>query len=83
MNASSSEAVVKASSEDSPNTYSDFWEAPPRFWKPRVREMSEAEMNAIMVRHFIIQFILFPDLFFPERRCLLLLIISFIQWPID
>jgi len=30
------------------NTYHDFWEAPPRFWKPRVRHMEDEEMDAIM-----------------------------------
>jgi len=27
-----------------------FWEAPPRFWNPRVRELEDSEMEAIMVR---------------------------------
>jgi len=28
--------------------YHDFWEAPSRFWKPRVRQLEDAEMDAIM-----------------------------------
>jgi len=29
--------------------YHDFWEAPSRFWKPRVRRLEDQEMDAIMV----------------------------------
>uniref|UniRef100_A0A8H7XX64 Uncharacterized protein n=1 Tax=Psilocybe cubensis TaxID=181762 RepID=A0A8H7XX64_PSICU len=32
----------------STNIYNDFWEAPSRFWKPRIRQIEEDEMNAIM-----------------------------------
>jgi len=28
--------------------YHDFWDAPSRFWKPRVRQLEDAEMDAIM-----------------------------------
>ncbi|KAF8974572.1 hypothetical protein BDZ97DRAFT_1911744 [Flammula alnicola] len=54
MNSSvSSESAAKLSSDSSsqqPSTgvYSEFWEAPPRFWKPRVRQLEEDEMDAIM-----------------------------------
>lgn len=35
-------------------TYSHFWEAPSRYWKPRVRELEEWEMEAIMVRLHVV-----------------------------
>jgi len=44
-----SSETVKAE-DHSNNVYSEFWEAPARFWKPRVRYIEEEEMNAIMVR---------------------------------
>ena len=31
------------------SVYSEFWEAPSRFWKPRVRQLEEDEMDAVMV----------------------------------
>jgi len=46
MNSSTtSESAVKPSSD---TVFNDFWEAPPRFWKPKVRLLEEDEMNAIM-----------------------------------
>ncbi len=35
------------------NVYSEFWEAPTRFWKPRVRQLTDAEVESIMVRGII------------------------------
>ncbi|KAF9534419.1 hypothetical protein CPB83DRAFT_902343 [Crepidotus variabilis] len=46
MESSKTEAASKPSSNA--DTYDHFWEAPGRFWKPRVRQLSEAEMDAIM-----------------------------------
>jgi len=42
---------VMASSKELSNgsrLYNNFWEAPTRFWQPRVREIEEAELEAIM-----------------------------------
>jgi len=36
------------SPESATTIYTEFWQAPPRFWKPRVRELEEEEMEAIM-----------------------------------
>ncbi|PPQ79571.1 hypothetical protein CVT25_003453 [Psilocybe cyanescens] len=49
----SSESTVSSSSssESSTNIYNDFWEAPSRFWRPRIRKIEEDEMDAIMVRN--------------------------------
>ncbi|KDR83343.1 hypothetical protein GALMADRAFT_54485 [Galerina marginata CBS 339.88] len=43
-------AKMKSSESETDATavYSQFWEAPPRFWKPKVRQLEEDEMNAIM-----------------------------------
>jgi len=30
--------------------FRNFWEAPSHFWNPRVRELEDSEMEAIMVR---------------------------------
>ncbi|KAF5321697.1 hypothetical protein D9619_000942 [Psilocybe cf. subviscida] len=46
--ASSKASSSKPSSSGNTNTFNQFWEAPSRFWQPRVREMSKAEMDAIM-----------------------------------
>ncbi|KAF8901700.1 hypothetical protein CPB84DRAFT_1679469 [Gymnopilus junonius] len=47
MNASSSsESAAKASS--GPAVYSEFWEAPPKFWNYKTRHIEEAEIEAIM-----------------------------------
>lgn len=32
--------------------YHDLWDAPSRFWQPRVRQLEDAEMDAIMVRFY-------------------------------
>lgn len=49
----SAESSIHAGStsnlESSNAIYAEFWQAPPRFWKPRVRELEEDEMEAIMV----------------------------------
>lgn len=36
-------------SGSSGNVVSEFWEAPSRFWKPRIRELEDAEIEAITV----------------------------------
>jgi hypothetical protein len=33
----------------SKHVYCDYWEAPERFWKPRVRELEDTEIHAILV----------------------------------
>lgn len=38
------------SGKGSSNIYREFWEAPTRFWQPRVRQLTDAEMESIMVR---------------------------------
>lgn len=40
-----------ASKDSSVTVYNNFWEAPPQLWKPRVRELDEAEIEAIMVSY--------------------------------
>lgn len=77
----SAESSIHAGStsnlESSNAIYAEFWQAPPRFWKPRVRELEEDEMEAIMVSPATIepshsnslQLTLFPT----ERRCLFIL----------
>jgi len=45
-----SSASTQSASSKSVGVYNEFWEAPSRFWKPRIRHLEEAEMNAIMVR---------------------------------
>jgi hypothetical protein len=37
-------------SASKPGVYGEFWDMPSRFWRPRVRELEEAEMEAITVR---------------------------------
>ncbi|TFK43132.1 hypothetical protein BDQ12DRAFT_674456 [Crucibulum laeve] len=47
----SAESSSSKSSSKSPSeaaVFQDFWEAPSRFWKPRVRELEDAEVDAIM-----------------------------------
>ncbi|KAF7984836.1 hypothetical protein HWV62_10779 [Athelia sp. TMB] len=34
-------------SESGKEVFGEFWEAPSRFWRPKVRELEEAEMDAI------------------------------------
>ncbi|KAJ3513333.1 hypothetical protein NLJ89_g3012 [Agrocybe chaxingu] len=49
MNASgASEPASKSSSGNNTTVYNEFWEAPSRLWKPKVRYIEEAEVNAIM-----------------------------------
>ncbi|PPQ95498.1 hypothetical protein CVT26_008526 [Gymnopilus dilepis] len=48
MNSSgSSEAASKSSG---PTVYTEFWEAPPKFWNYKARHLEEAEIEAVMVR---------------------------------
>ncbi|KAJ7115767.1 hypothetical protein C8R44DRAFT_628625 [Mycena epipterygia] len=38
----------------SPGVISEFWEAPERFWRPRIRELEESEIDAVLVcRHIL------------------------------
>lgn len=46
---SSKPTGLTSSLESGTAIYAEFWQAPPRFWKPRVRELEEDEMEAIMV----------------------------------
>ncbi|KAF9057389.1 hypothetical protein BJ165DRAFT_1520773 [Panaeolus papilionaceus] len=50
MNGSSqSPAAAKGTTSSSAsNVYSHFWEAPESIWRPRVRELSDKEIAAIM-----------------------------------
>ncbi|KIM45802.1 hypothetical protein M413DRAFT_293664 [Hebeloma cylindrosporum] len=48
VNSSGSSQPASKSKQSSEGVYSEFWEAPPRFWNPRIRHLEEAEMNAIM-----------------------------------
>ena len=32
------------------NVYKEFWESPGLFWQPKVRQLTEAEMESVMVR---------------------------------
>jgi small subunit ribosomal protein YMR-31 len=47
------QSVVKkestSRSKPRPGTYENFWEAPSRVWRPRVRQISEEEMDAVIV----------------------------------
>ncbi|KJA24484.1 hypothetical protein HYPSUDRAFT_38502 [Hypholoma sublateritium FD-334 SS-4] len=45
---SSTHTGSTSSLESGTAIYTEFWQAPPRFWKPRVRELEEDEMEAIM-----------------------------------
>lgn len=38
-----------AQSPKTPTVFPEFWQAPERFWKPRVRELDENEIDAILV----------------------------------
>jgi len=31
-----------------PGAYEEFWEAPSRYWNPRVRQLSEEEIDAVL-----------------------------------
>ena len=37
----------------SKDAFGEFWEAPARFWRPRIRELEDGEMDAISVRYFV------------------------------
>jgi small subunit ribosomal protein YMR-31 len=39
----------KAGERGSKETFREFWEAPTRFWRPRVRELEDGEIDAILV----------------------------------
>ncbi|KAF7776402.1 hypothetical protein Agabi119p4_4795 [Agaricus bisporus var. burnettii] len=42
------ETVPERETVSASSPHSQFWEAPSRFWKPRVRQLEDAEMDAIM-----------------------------------
>jgi hypothetical protein len=52
--ASTAPAVQNSNSRDANEenglVYQEFWEAPARYWKPRVHELSEDEIDAVLVR---------------------------------
>jgi hypothetical protein len=51
-----SQASPSASSGHSkPGVYQEFWEMPSRFWRPRIRELEDAEMDAIVVSDLFTQ----------------------------
>jgi len=73
--ASPKTSSTKPSSSGNVNTFDQFWEAPSRFWQPRVRDMSEAEMDAIMVRQLPTSVVeKLTVLIFTERRRVVILI---------
>ncbi|KAF9077109.1 hypothetical protein BDP27DRAFT_1282993 [Rhodocollybia butyracea] len=37
-----------SASESSKNVFHEFWEAPEKFWKPRVHQLEETEIDAIL-----------------------------------
>ncbi|KAJ7623359.1 hypothetical protein FB45DRAFT_925377 [Roridomyces roridus] len=42
---------TKPSSPTKPQSgsvFSEFWDAPPRFWRPRARELDESEIDAVL-----------------------------------
>ncbi|KAF8803870.1 hypothetical protein BYT27DRAFT_7109315 [Phlegmacium glaucopus] len=47
-NPQGSQTKTSTSSQINISHYHDFWEAPSRFWKPRVRQLEDKEMDAIM-----------------------------------
>jgi small subunit ribosomal protein YMR-31 len=46
----SSDSATRHGANASTVIYNNFWEAPIKFWKPRVRELDDWEMESIMVR---------------------------------
>ena len=52
--------------------FGEFWEAPSRFWRPKVRELEEAEMDAISVSTFLVH-VGTGSNHHIERRCLVTL----------
>ncbi|KAJ7283138.1 hypothetical protein C8J57DRAFT_1291348 [Mycena rebaudengoi] len=40
--------TAKGSAPSPGGAVSEFWEAPERFWRPRVRELEESEIEAIL-----------------------------------
>jgi small subunit ribosomal protein YMR-31 len=46
--ATSSSSPLKTHRKD---VFPEFWEAPDRFWRPKVRELEAAEIDAILVRN--------------------------------
>jgi small subunit ribosomal protein YMR-31 len=41
--------TIKKSSEDGrKQAFGEFWEAPARFWRPRVRELEDGEIDAVL-----------------------------------
>ncbi|KAJ4487700.1 hypothetical protein J3R30DRAFT_3787081 [Lentinula aciculospora] len=46
----SSSTSSSSSGSKSRNVFQEFWEAPERLWGPRVHQLEEAEIDAILVR---------------------------------
>ncbi len=53
---SSASAFTSSSgkTEAKPGVFTEFWEAPSRIWSPRVRALSEAEIEAIAVSFIVL-----------------------------
>ncbi|KAJ7355457.1 hypothetical protein DFH08DRAFT_852513 [Mycena albidolilacea] len=46
--ASASASASSGKGNTGGNALSEFWEAPERFWRPRVRELEESEIEAVL-----------------------------------
>ncbi|KAJ3712265.1 hypothetical protein C8R42DRAFT_687446 [Lentinula raphanica] len=44
----SASSSSSSSGSKSNNAFQEFWEAPERFWKPRVHQLEEVEIDAIL-----------------------------------
>ncbi|THH08032.1 hypothetical protein EW145_g2986 [Phellinidium pouzarii] len=44
----SQSVAPKKAEDDGHDVYQEFWQAPVRLWNPRVRELSEEEMEAVL-----------------------------------
>lgn len=54
INSSKPQDSQTKGSTESISIYHDFWDAPLRFWKPKVRQLDDEEMDAIMVRLYLV-----------------------------
>jgi small subunit ribosomal protein YMR-31 len=46
--ASATLSSKKAGANGSKQMFDEFWEAPARFWRPRVRELEDGEIDAVL-----------------------------------
>lgn len=49
MSTSSAKSSPRKGGKESAGAFNEFWEAPDRFWRYRVRELEESEIDAISV----------------------------------